>query len=81
MGNSKGNSATAFHAQIICQLSVEDCAALADRGITEGLMQNILKEIEVREFCFLYAFFQILKFVFISSITEHLVCDRHCTKS
>lgn len=45
MGNSKGNSATAFHAQIICQLSVEDCAALADRGITEGLMQNILKEL------------------------------------
>ena len=45
MGNSKGNTATAFHAQIICQLSVEDCAALADRGITEGLMQNILEEL------------------------------------
>lgn len=43
MENSKGNTATAFHEQIICQLSVEDCAALADRGITEELMQNILK--------------------------------------
>lgn len=45
MENSKGNTATACHAQIICQLSIEDCAALADRGITEGLMQNILKEL------------------------------------